>query len=103
MTTKMKRGKRWSFHYLVNLYFIYFLLKNQVSAFNFFAFNCNFDFFFLFSSVMTNNQTKPCIIYKKIAMRADGDERMINYESRKVRTKLKKQMFDYIPWLNEVF
>ena len=46
---------------------------------------------------MTNNQTKPCIIYKKIAMRADGDERMINYESCKVRTKLKKQMFDYIP------
>ena len=46
---------------------------------------------------MTNNQTKRCIIYKKIAMRADGDERMINYESRKVRTKLKKEMFDYIP------
>ena len=46
---------------------------------------------------MTNNQTKCCIIYEKITMWADGDERMINYESPKVRTKLKKQMLDYIP------
>ena len=30
-------------------------------------------------------------------MWADGDERMINYESPKVRRKFKKQMFDYIP------
>ena len=29
---------------------------------------------------MTNNQTKCGIIYKKIAMRAGDDERMINYE-----------------------
>ena len=29
---------------------------------------------------MTNNQTKCGIIYEKIAMRAEGDERMINYE-----------------------
>ena len=103
MTTKMKSGKRWLFDYLVNLYFIFFLLNNQVSAFNFFAFNCNFDFFSFFLSAMTNNQTKCCIIYEKITMWADGDERMINYESPKVRTKLKKQMLDYIPWLNKVF
>ena len=29
---------------------------------------------------MTNNQTKSGIIYEKITMRADDDERMINYE-----------------------
>ena len=40
-------------------------------------------FFFqliFFLSVMTNNQTKWGIIYEKISMRADDDERMINYE-----------------------
>ena len=33
-----------------------------------------------FLSVMAYNQTKCGIIYKKIAMRAGDDERMINYE-----------------------
>ena len=39
--------------------------------------NRNFDFFFFFLSVMTNNQTKCGIIYEKIAMREGDDERMI--------------------------
>ena len=50
------------------------MLKNYLFAFNFFL---SIDFFL---SVMTNNQTKWAIIYKKISMRADDDERMINYE-----------------------
>ena len=49
----------------------------MISSFNFFSFNCNFDFFL---SVMTNNQTKCGIIYKKIAMQVGDDEQMTNYE-----------------------
>ena len=33
----------------------------------------------IFLSAMTNNQTKYGIIYEKIAMRVDDDERIVNY------------------------
>ena len=49
----------------------------MISSFNFFSFNCNFDFFL---PVMTNNQTKCGIIYKKIAMQVGDDEQMTHYE-----------------------
>ena len=58
------------------------MLKNYVSAFHFFYFNCSFGLFFL--SMMTNNQTKCDIIYKKLGMRAGDDERIINYEWSKI-------------------
>ena len=57
--------------YLVNFYFIYFLLHvAELSfSFQFLSFTFNFDFFL---SIMTNNQTKCSVIYKKFAMQA-GD------------------------------
>ena len=74
---KIKRRMPWLFDCLVNFYFIYFLLyvEELHFCFQFFSFN-----WFFFLSVMTNNQTKWGIIYEKISMRADDDERMINYE-----------------------
>ena len=53
------------------------MLKNQVSAINFFLLIT----ILIFLSVMTNNQTKWGILYEKFAMWAgDDDEQMINYE-----------------------
>ena len=63
--------------YLVNFYFIYFLLHFEELSFcfRFSSVNYNFDFFL---SVTTNNQTKRGITYEKITMWAGDDERMIN-------------------------
>ena len=46
---KMKHGMRWLFDYLENFYFIYLLLHVEELnfCFQFFSFNCNFDFFFI--------------------------------------------------------
>ena len=72
----MKSEMRRLFDYLVNFYFIYFLLLVEEISFCFqiFSFSCNFDF------MMTNNQRKCVNIYEKIAMRAGDAERMVNYE-----------------------
>ena len=72
MTNKTKTPDAVLFDYLVNFYFIYFLLHTEELTF------CiQFSLFFL--SVMTNNQTKCSIIYEKFAMRAGNYERIINY------------------------
>ena len=52
------------------------MLKNSVSAFNFFLLTP----ILIFLTVMAHKQTKCGIIYEKIAMRVGDDERMINYE-----------------------
>ena len=53
------------------------MLKNYVSAFNFIFLIA----ILIFYSVMTNNQMKCGIIYKKIVMQVGDDEQIINYES----------------------
>ena len=69
---------RWLFDYLVNFFFIYFLLHVQELSFCFqlFSFNCNLDFL----SVIRNNQNKCAIIYEKNMMLEGDDELRINYE-----------------------
>ena len=70
---------RWLlFDYLVNFYFIYFLLhvEELISAFNYFLLIA----ILIFLSVMTNNQTKCDIAYEKTAMQVGDDEQMINYD-----------------------
>ena len=52
------------------------MLKNQVSAFNFIFLIATL----IILSVMTNNQMKCGIAYKKIVMQVGDDEQMINYE-----------------------
>ena len=52
------------------------MLKNEVSAINFFLLIA----ILIFLTVMTNNQTKCGVIYEKIAMRVCDDERTIKYE-----------------------
>ena len=53
------------------------MLKNYVSAFNFIFLIAILTFY----SVMTNNQMKCGIIYKKIVIQVGDDEQIINYES----------------------
>ena len=53
------------------------MLKNYVSGFNFIF----LIVILIFYSVMTNNQRKCGIIYKKIVMQVGDDEKIINYES----------------------
>ena len=53
------------------------MLKNYVSAFNFIFLIA----ILIFYSVMTNNQMKCGIIYKKIVIQVGDDEQIINYES----------------------
>ena len=74
-----------SFYYLVDFYFISFLLRVEELSFcfQFFPFNSNFDFFL---SVMPNNQMKCGIFYEKIAMRSGDDERMTNYQWPKTKS-----------------
>ena len=53
----MKRGMRWLFDYLVNLYYIYFLLHVEELSFcfQFFSFNWNFHFFNQWSQIIKRN------------------------------------------------
>ena len=54
---KMKRGMRWLFDYLVKFYFIYFLfhVEELSFCFQFFSFNCNFDFFYQWLQIIKQN------------------------------------------------
>ena len=54
---KIKRGRRWLCDYLVNFYFIYFLVhvKETSFCFKFFSFNCNFDFFYQWWQIIKRN------------------------------------------------
>ena len=60
----MKRGMRWLFDFLVNFYFIYFLLHVQELSFcfQFFSFNNNFDFIYeniVISRTVVSRRTVP--------------------------------------------
>ena len=54
---KMRHRMRWLFNYLVNFYFIYFLLHVEELSFcfQFFTFNCNFDFFYQWWQIIKRN------------------------------------------------
>ena len=54
---KVQHGMRWLLDYLVNFYFIYFLLHvAELSfCFQFFSFNCNFDFFYQWQQIIKWN------------------------------------------------
>ena len=72
---KMKWEMRWLFDYLVNFYFIYFLLhvEELIFCFQFFSFNCNFDFL----SVMTNKQNVVLFLKKLQCRRVMWNEWLI--------------------------
>ena len=75
---KVKRGMRWFCDYLVNFYFIYFLLHVEELRMCFQLFSCNCDFDFFISDDKKSNEMQYYL--RKTAMRAGDDERMINYE-----------------------
>ena len=54
---KMKCGMQWLFDYLMNFYFIYFLLHvvELRVCFHFFPFNSNFDFFYQWWQIIKQN------------------------------------------------
>ena len=61
---------------MVNFYFIYFLLHVEELnfCFQFFTFNCNFDFFYQWWQIIKRNVV---LFTKKKRLRVGGDERMI--------------------------
>ena len=101
MMTKNETLMRWFFDYLVNFYFIYFLLDVEELSFCFqFLLIGNFDFLL---SVMANNQTKCGIIYEKIAMRPGDDERMIMSGLREHLSEFHKNHVGHICFICKCF